>query len=149
MQMEHAYGVASWGAAAFWLFIAAAAVAGIWERIRRNAEKHETLRRIIEKTGTVDEAKLKELFNSPTDSDSSVPGEIYRGLRIAGTIVTCIAAGLAVFFFAIGYSAALPRTVYIIGLASSGIVAMLGIGLFLSSRFAEPPPIQGSGSAAR
>jgi hypothetical protein len=51
--------------AAFWIFIAVVVWASTWEKARRNAEKHETLRRIIEKTGTIDEAKLKELFAPP------------------------------------------------------------------------------------
>ena len=48
--------------AGFWIFIAAIVVAGIWKDARAKAEKHETLRRIVEKTGTVNEAQLKELF---------------------------------------------------------------------------------------
>ena len=47
----------------FWIFMAAIVVAGIWKEQREKAEKHETLRRIVEKTGTLDEAKLKELFS--------------------------------------------------------------------------------------
>jgi hypothetical protein len=137
--MGHAYGAASWGVVAFWLFIAAVSVAGVWEKSRRNAEKHETLRRIVEKTGSVDEAKLKELFHSPVSLDASNPGEIYQGLRIGGTVVLCVAVGLAAFFYVTGHAGALPRQVQIIGLASSGIVAMIGVGLFLSSLFVEPP----------
>jgi hypothetical protein len=57
-------------------------------------------RRIIEKTGTVDEAKLKELFNpAAPDWMTGAPGAGYRALRIAGTIVLWITAGLVTFFF--------------------------------------------------
>lgn len=54
------------GSAAFWIMIAAIVVAGDWLRARREALKHETLRLIIEKTGHVDEAQLKALFQPPT-----------------------------------------------------------------------------------
>jgi hypothetical protein len=53
------------GAAAFWIALAAVLVAGGWWKSRSEAQKHETIRRIIEKTGQVDEAKLKELFEPP------------------------------------------------------------------------------------
>ena len=143
--MWHGYGGAGWGAGIFWLFIAAAVVAGAWEKVRRNAEKHETLRRIIEKTGTVDEAKLRELFNSPTsDWGASAPGAGYRALRIAGTIVLWLTAGLVVFFFAMGQGGVISQTVMIIGLSASTIVGMVGFGLWFSSRFAEPPPGRGN-----
>ena len=53
------------GAAAFWIALAAVLVAGGWWKSRSEAQKHETIRRIIEKTGQVDESKLKELFEPP------------------------------------------------------------------------------------
>lgn len=138
--MDHGSGIATWGAATFWLFIAAAAVAGHWEKARRNAEKHETMRRIIEKTGTVDEAKLKELFNKRADWGMSEPGEVYRGLRIGGTVVLGVAAAIAVVFIGLGFSEVVPSKVTAIGLSAAAGVALMGIGLFVSSRFAEPPP---------
>src|SRR5688500_15427186 len=52
---EEIMGVLDFGALGFWIFIAAIIVAGIWSKSRREAEKHETLRRMVEKTGTIDE----------------------------------------------------------------------------------------------
>jgi hypothetical protein len=135
---------AGWG---FWIFIASIIVAGIWQSARAKAEKHETLRRIVEKTGTVDEAKLKELF-SEADSEESKPGYVYRGLRVWGTVVLFLGAGVATFFLiAAGLGKVLGATVMfndinglIAGLAASAGIAMLGLGLFVSSRFVEPPP---------
>ena len=149
--MDHAYGYGGvWSGAIFWLFIAAIVLAGTWEKIRRNAERHETLRRIIEKTGTVDEAKLKEVFNAPSrDWGSLAPGAGYRALRIAGIIVMSVAAGLAVLFLSLGQTSAIPPVAQVIGLSVAGGVAMLGIGLFFSSRFAEPPPDRKDGPPAR
>lgn len=132
--MEHGL-----GAMAFWFFIAAAVMAGAWEKSRRNAEKHETLRRIIEKTGTVDEAKLRELFNSSGSDWRTDPDDAYRGLRIGGTIVMFVAVGVGLFFFTMWQTGVIPEKASIIGLSAAGIIAMLGIGLFYSSRFAEQP----------
>jgi hypothetical protein len=99
-----------WGGAAFWIFIAAIVVAGTWEKIRRNAEKHATLRTIIEKTGTVDEEKLKELFSARSfDSEPSTAGAGYRMLRIWGIVVMGIAGGSAVLFTVVGQFGGVPR----------------------------------------
>ena len=122
----------------FWLFIAALIVGGMWKEARLQAEKHETLRRIMEKTGTIDEARLKELFSKP-DSEESKPGYTYRGLRICGTIVMFIGAGMALFFL-LPTLIGRPIDWWWGGLAISAGVAMAGYGLFFSSRFADPPP---------
>jgi hypothetical protein len=125
------------GAFGFWMFIAAVIIAGTWSSARKSAEKHETLRRIVEKTGTIDEAKLKELFKE--DSEESKPGEIHRGLRIGGTIIMFVGAGIALFFL-IPTLLGDPIDWWFGGLAVAAGVAMLGLGVFISSRFAEPPP---------
>ena len=149
--MDHVIRGADWGGFAFWLFIAACVVAGAWEKIRKNAEKHETLRTIIQKTGTVDESRLKELFAVPAGSDwmKSDPGDGYRALRVSGFIVLGIGAGIAVVFFMLGQFGAVAREASIIGLSIAGGVAMFGGGLFLSSRFAERPPGHKDGSPDR
>ena len=51
----------------------------------------------MEKTGEIDEARLKELFKEDP-SDESAPGYAYRGLRIGGTIIMFLGAGVATFF---------------------------------------------------
>jgi hypothetical protein len=143
--MDHS----DWSGAAFWLFIAAAVASSTWAKSRREAEKHETLRRVMEKTGKIDEAKLKELFSAPTAHDwdwmKSKPGDGYRGLRIAGTIVMSIAAGVALCFFALGQTEVAPPMASVIGMSIAGGIAVLGLGLFVSARFAEPPPDKESG----
>jgi hypothetical protein len=129
------------GALGFWLFLAALLVGGMWKDSRQEAEKHETLRRIVEKTGSIDEARLKELFNP---AEQSNPGISYRGLRIAGTIIMFAGAGLALFFLLpslIGH----PIEWWYGGLAVAAGIALLGLGVFLSSRFADPPPRSQSG----
>jgi hypothetical protein len=130
----------------FWIFIAAIVVAGIWKETREKAEKHETLRRIVEKTGTLDEAKLKELFSEPASKESK-PGSGYRAARVAGTIVLFAGGAMATFILiALALAKVFGATRLlddITGLTAmlgiSAGIAMLGVGIFLSSRFCEPP----------
>jgi hypothetical protein len=122
----------------FWIFIAAIIVASTWASSRRKAEEHETLRRIVEKTGEIDEARLKELFKEDPSEDGA-PGYAYRGLRIGGTIVMFLGAGVATFFLIptlIGH----PIDWWYGGMSVAAGITMLGLGLFYSSRFATPPP---------
>lgn len=136
------------GGAAFWIFIAVVVWASTWEKARRNAEKHETLRRIIEKTGTIDEAKLKELFAPPPVSESwkSPPGGGYRALRIIGTIVIGIGAALAILAVLIGqFGSVAQQRDSTIALFMGFALAFVGLAIFLSSRYAARPPDQGNG----
>lgn len=140
-------GVLDFGALGFWIFIAAIIVAGIWAKSRAQAEKHETLRRMVEKTGTIDEAKLKELFSEPS-AEESKPGYGYRVARVIGTIAMFFGAGIAVFAsIAAGLGKIFEvsemfhdRGGWIAAFAISAGIAMLGLGIFFSSRFCEPPP---------
>ncbi|HUQ08926.1 MAG TPA: hypothetical protein VM146_01330 [Steroidobacteraceae bacterium] len=138
------------GGAGFWIFIAALVVGGMWSDARKKAEKHETLRRIVEKTGTIDEARLKELFSD--ENPEVKPGYSYRGLRVAGTIVLFLAAGIATFFLVAAGLGKLFGTMemfrnitgLVVGLAVSAGIAVVGLGLFFSSRFATPPSAAGT-----
>lgn len=128
-----------WGSLlGFWIFVGAIIVASIWSSARQRAEKHETLRRIVEKTGTIDEARLKDLFQE-APSEEPKPGAGYRALRIFGTIIMFIGAGVGTFFL-IPTLFWRPIEWWYGGLAISAGIAMVGLGVFMSSRFAEPPP---------
>lgn len=128
------------GTLGFWICLAAVGLGVIWSGARQEAEKHETLRRILEKTGTLDEDKLKELF-SPASPQSS-PGGGYRALRIAGTVIMSIGAALMVFFGIMALVAIQRGPLPMEAFAPLSVAAgacMLGLGVFFSSRFAEPP----------
>jgi hypothetical protein len=133
--MGFGFGLPAFG---FWIFVGAIIVASIWASARQKAEKHETLRRIVEKTGTIDEAKLRELFKEGP-SEEPKPGADYRALRIWGTIIMFVGAGIALVFLlpTLFWS---PIEWWYGGLAISAGIAMVGLGIFFSSRFAEPPP---------
>jgi hypothetical protein len=77
------------------------------------------------------------------------PGSGYRALRVTGTLVMFIGAGILTFFLIVAGATWLvegstsdsdARIAVIIALAASAGIALLGYGLFWSSRFAEPPP---------
>ncbi len=125
------------GAVGFWIFVSALVVGGMWKEARQQAEKHETLRRLVEKTGTIDEARLKELF-SPPPGEETKPGSGYRALRITGTIIMFVAAGLAIVFATLGI--VFEDRQAFAALAIAAAIALAGLGVFFSSRFAEPPP---------
>jgi len=132
------------GALGFWIFVAACVVSSDWKDSRIQAQKHETLRRIVDKTGAIDEAKMKELF-SASSSDVRKPGGSYRGLRIAGTILMFVSLVPAILFGIAGLLCLLevippppPGEIVAIMAIPFGI-AVLGYALFYSSRFAEPP----------
>lgn len=139
----------------FWLFIGAIVVAGIWSDARKKSDEHETLRRIVEKTGTIDEANLKRLFSQ--DGYLAEPGQAYRGLRICGTIVMFLGAGIATFALVLMLLGKLFGVAVLLGSMHKGLpviavaaaVAVLGLGLFLSSRFATPPPAVSPENPAR
>jgi membrane protein implicated in regulation of membrane protease activity len=126
------------GLVVFWIAIVAIVIANNYFRARRESEKHETLRRIVDKTGQVDEARMQELFG-PVKAAWSPPraGGGYRALRILGTLVVFTAAGLAVFF---AIMLQRPDADAEVGLAISCLIAFVGAGLFVASRFAQPPP---------
>ena len=130
------------GSAAFWIMVAAIVIAGDWLRARRETLKHETLRRIVERTGQIDEAQLKALFQPPTPGWFREPSEGagYRALRVLGTIVMSVALGLTVFFSILWLSSPARHDSAIIGFASTSVIAVVGMGLFFASRFMPAPP---------
>ena len=122
------------GAFGFWIFVAAIIVGSMWSETRKKAEKHETLRRIVEKTGTIDEAKWRELF----EEDSAA--ERTRALRIAPahrrTVIMFAGAGMATFFLIPpwrGTYRAVVLAAWPIGAGLAGV----GAGHVVSSRFAS------------
>jgi hypothetical protein len=123
-----------WGVVAFWIAVAAVLIAGGWFKSRNDAQKYATLRAIIEKNGTADEAQVRALFGNPPAQPG--PGDFCALLRVIGTIVIATAVGLLLFFTI--YRQAVNVEDGTIGLASTLIVAAVGVGFFLSSRWVDP-----------
>ena len=130
------------GVVAFWIAVAAVLIAGGWFKSRSEAQKQETLRKVIEKTGTVDDALLRQLFPTPPVFDPSAwarraQGSGYRMLRVFGTIAMCVAVGLIAFFTPLWLKGTEEDA--IVGVGIGVVTFAFGLGLFLASRFAEPP----------
>lgn len=114
---------------AFWGFIAAVVVAGIWYDIRKKEAQQETIRRLIESGQQLDDAMLDKLL-SLEDQKSDRPDRAYR---LAGVIVLPISVGLAIFGMVLGMAypeAKLPL------LGAAALVACVGVGLLAAAKMA-------------
>jgi hypothetical protein len=138
------------GVVAFWIALAAVLIAGGWAKTRTEAQKHETLRKLIEKGGAVDEAQIRALFYPPVPAGTPwwirprAKGDGYRALRVVGTIGICLALGLLVFFTPLWLRGIEEDA--IVGVAIGAIILALGAGLFIASRFLEKPVVDGAGT---
>jgi len=98
-------------ALAFWGFLSAVVVAGIWYSVREKEAQHETMRRIVESGQPIDENVIEKVFRGESRPD--------RDLKIAAMIVIACAPGLAVlgyFLSLISEKALMP----LLGVDSSG-----------------------------
>lgn len=113
-------------ALAFWGFIAACVIGGIWDGIRKREARHETLRRLIESGQEIDPEAIDKLLNGNRD--------LARDLRYSAYIVWSLSPGLAAlgWFLSLGS----PEAFYPL-LGVSVLVAFLGTGLFAASRIVE------------
>ena len=80
--MEGIFGLAALG---FWLFVAAAAVAGIWDGVRRRDAEHETLRRMIESGKQPSPELVDKLLGQERARARPQGRRTYRRVRRAGT----------------------------------------------------------------
>lgn len=136
------------GAVAFWLALAAVIIMTGHFRSRSEAQKHETLRRIIERTGQVDDAQLRALFESrrgphglfdPAHHRPRPPGTAYRVLRVLGFLLLFFAAGIASFFTILGAVGEEPWKGVVVGYAAASLVAFTALGLLFGARLLPRP----------
>ena len=113
-------------ALAFWGFIAAVVVGGIWYAVREKEAQHETLRRMIDSGKDLDEEAISRVFK-----DNSRPD---RDLKIGGIIAIFASPGLAVLGWFLGN---VSDEAYHALLGVAGLVAFVGVGLLVAARFAE------------
>ncbi len=121
--MEGIIGLAAFG---FWMFVAAAAVAGVWDGVRKREAEHETLRRMIEAGRQPDPEMVDKLLGHKKQPA--------RDLKVAGLIVSFVAPGLAVMGLMISFvdeEALMP----LLGVAL--LVAFVGAGLLTAAKFLE------------
>jgi hypothetical protein len=113
-------------ALAFWGFVGAVVVAGIWYSIREKEAQHETMRRIVESGQPIDEKVIEKVFRGESRPD--------RDLKIGGLITIFCAPGLVILGYALSFinDKVLPPL-----LGAAGLVAFVGIGLLIAAKFAE------------
>jgi hypothetical protein len=121
--MDGIFGLAAFG---FWMFIAAAAVGGIWDGVRKRDAQHETLRRMIESGKDPDPQMIDKLIGT-----TKKPA---RDLKVGGLIVICVAPGLALMGWVISLQ---EKDVLLPLLGVAGLVACVGIGLLTAASFLE------------
>jgi hypothetical protein len=120
--------------AAFWIALAAVIISGRWLKVRREALKYDTIVRLAEKTGRIDEEQFKLLFPPPHPLPRHwfappEPGQGRMVLRVFGTIVLSVALGLGAVFLVVSMRPIDGGAGLVI------ILAFFGAGLFVASRF--------------
>ena len=112
-------------ALAFWGFIAALCIGGIWGDAKKRQAQHETLRRMLEGNKPVDEALMAKLMGTE-------PQRPDRDLTVAAIIVVAIAVGLVVLAAAL--SGIAPRALMPL-LGSAGFCVCLAGGLKVAASY--------------
>jgi hypothetical protein len=123
-------------ALAFWGFLAAVVVAGIWYDLRRRESQQETVRRMIESGREFDADTLDRLMNLSQDRDRQPD----RDFRIAALWIIPAAPGLLLLGLILG--AAVPEAKAPL-LGAAALAACLGVGFWIAARVAArwlPPP---------
>jgi hypothetical protein len=140
--------VISLGAAAFWIALAAVLIAGSYFKWRREAQKQQTLLRLVERTGQLDEQQVKLLFPPPPPPGPLPPHwfpppnpDAGRQMaRIFGTLALSVAVGLTIFFtIRFNFGTALQQENAITGFGAASLIACVGVGLFIATRFMAKP----------
>jgi len=113
------------GASAFWLFIAAVVVAGIWSSTRERESKQQLLKDIISKSETLDDATIAKLMTLVEADKKQDAASTKQGFEIAYKITGASAVGLVVLGVMVG--AFMPM------LGVGGLVACVSYGLYLAA----------------
>jgi len=115
---------------AFWIFIAAVVVGGIWDGIRKREAQHETIRRVIESGNDLDEKTMDRLV-SLTGGESK---RYDRDFKITALWILPVAVGMALFAVILGRQ--VPDALYVL-LGVAALLASLGLGFLLCGKIAE------------
>jgi hypothetical protein len=115
---------------AFWGFIAAVVVAGIWYDIRKREAQQETIRRLFESGRELDPAVMDRLLSNSGDKADRLD----RAFKLTGWILLPVAVGLVIMGLVLGMQfpeAKLPL------LGAAGLVACVGLGFLGTARMAK------------
>jgi len=116
-------------ALAFWGFIAAVVVGGMWYSIREREAQHETIRRLIESGQPINQ----ELIDRLEILGGGAGNRPDRDFRITALWISPVAVGMAAMALFLGY--AFPETLFpLLGVAA--LLACLGAGFWIASKIA-------------
>ena len=116
-------------AMAFWGFIAAVAVASIWDGIRKRDARHETVRRLVESGEGLDEAVVDKLVNLSQNNNERHD----QAFKVTAFYALPTSVGLAVFALILGIQvpqAQLPM------LGAAALLACIGLGFLVAAKIA-------------
>ena len=119
------FGIAAF---AFWAFIAACVVSGIWYAIREKEAQHETLRRIIESGKEFDADVIEKVMSDGGKSETD--------LKVAGLITMSVAPGLALLGWVIQGASGNDQIFKILS-GVGGLVFFIAMGLLFAARVVE------------
>jgi hypothetical protein len=128
---------------AFWIALAAVIIAvAVTSNIsaqRSSQVKHETIRLMLEKGEKVDDKLLLELLKpAPPPKKRDPSGDIYRFMRVIGTLMLFAGPGVTAIVSLNGYMRDQPHTV-VTGLAIGFLIVLVGAGLNYASRYLTQP----------
>jgi len=148
-------------AAAFWIALAAVLIARSWKMKHVEQMKHETIRLLIQKEGTLNPDMVKELLNpKPAEWNPQTaamlglkkwePGESRRHMRVWGIIFMIAGPGIGSVFVTIGLtrvfgfntemSAGDSSALISVGISLVIAFLLLGIALTYASGFLPKGP---------
>jgi len=114
-------------ALAFWGFVAAVVVGGMWYDIRKKEAQHETLRRVVESGQTIDKVFMDKLVLAIGGGSK----QLDRDLMIGSVVTLSAAPGFALlgWFISLGSEGALLPL-----LGVGALAGCAGIGLYVASK---------------
>jgi hypothetical protein len=115
---------------AFWGFIAAIVVAGIWYDLRRKQSQQETLRRLVESGRDIQPELVDKVLAAGGDKASRLD----RDFKLVALITLPTAVGLALFGLILGTQVA-DAKIPLLGVAV--LVACIGVGFAIAARVAR------------
>lgn len=118
------------GALAFWGFVAAVSVAGIWSATRKREMQHETLRRLIESGDKIDKEVVDKLLHVSKGDYSRLDHD----LKVSGLILLFLTPGLALLGWFLSF---LSEKTLLPLLGVSALVGCLSMGLLVASKISS------------
>jgi len=113
---------------AFWGFIAAVVLGGIWYDIRRRAEQQKTIRSIVESGQQLDQKMLESILAT----EKADPIKTSKDMKLAAIIIFFVGVGMVIFGILVGMQD--QRALFPM-MGIGGLMFAIGAGLWLASQF--------------